>query len=249
MGRVRLASVSKKGAERLLGIVPSAGELVGREDLDADLCDTTHHRHARAKSTSVRFSTQKRASRSSSVTGHAPCPSSVIPAKAGSILPPPRTWQSGSRLSPGDVEGRDDVGGASRGTLAIPAAPARSRYCSSASGLASASRFFTGAAVHDVAHRELDDLAALGARDVGDLHDLRRHVARRGVARGSCCLIRSTSASSSATPVAQRTNSTTRVVARPAASPGRSRALSTHLGAAARPGGRSRRCRCARRPG
>ena len=36
-------------------------------------------------------------------------------------------------------------------------------------------------AVHDVAHRELDDLAALGARDVGDLHDLRRHVARRRV--------------------------------------------------------------------
>src|SRR5438552_4904425 len=36
-------------------------------------------------------------------------------------------------------------------------------------------------AVHDIAHRQLDDLPALGARDVADLHDLRRYVARRGV--------------------------------------------------------------------
>src|SRR5438552_4110601 len=36
-------------------------------------------------------------------------------------------------------------------------------------------------AVHDIAHRQLDDLAALGARDVAHLHDLRRHVTRRGV--------------------------------------------------------------------
>src|SRR5438105_10017472 len=36
-------------------------------------------------------------------------------------------------------------------------------------------------AVHDIAHRQLDDLAALGARDVADLHDLRRYVARRRV--------------------------------------------------------------------
>ena len=36
-------------------------------------------------------------------------------------------------------------------------------------------------AVHDVAHRELDDLVALGARNVRHLHDLRRHVPRRGV--------------------------------------------------------------------
>ena len=40
---------------------------------------------------------------------------------------------------------------------------------SSASGLASASLFFTGAAMHDIAHRELDDLAGFGARNIGDL--------------------------------------------------------------------------------
>src|ERR1041384_923001 len=33
--------------------------------------------------------------------------------------------------------------------------------------------------VNDVAHGELHDLAALGARYVGDLHDARRHVPRR----------------------------------------------------------------------
>ena len=48
-------------------------------------------------------------------------------------------------------------------------------------GLASASVFFTGRPWTIVAHRELDDLAADRARDVGDLHDLRRHVARRRV--------------------------------------------------------------------
>ena len=37
------------------------------------------------------------------------------------------------------------------------------------------------AAVHHVAHRELDDLAALGARNIGDLHDFRGHVPRRRV--------------------------------------------------------------------
>jgi hypothetical protein len=37
------------------------------------------------------------------------------------------------------------------------------------------------AAVNNVAHGELDDLAVPGARYVGDLHDLGRHVARRGV--------------------------------------------------------------------
>src|SRR6266536_1945016 len=36
-------------------------------------------------------------------------------------------------------------------------------------------------AMYDVAHRQLDDLAALGARNVAYLHDLRRYVARRGV--------------------------------------------------------------------
>jgi hypothetical protein len=35
--------------------------------------------------------------------------------------------------------------------------------------------------VNNVAHGELDDLAAPGARYVGDLHDLGGHVARRGV--------------------------------------------------------------------
>src|SRR5215472_5336818 len=38
-----------------------------------------------------------------------------------------------------------------------------------------------GAAMDDVADRELDDLATLGARYVGDLDDLRRDVARRRV--------------------------------------------------------------------
>lgn len=33
----------------------------------------------------------------------------------------------------------------------------------------------------DVAHGQLDDLAADGARDVGHLNDLGRYVARRGV--------------------------------------------------------------------
>src|SRR5581483_10270736 len=37
------------------------------------------------------------------------------------------------------------------------------------------------AAVHDLAHRELDDLAALGARDVGDRDDLGGHVPWSGV--------------------------------------------------------------------
>src|SRR5262245_2359549 len=37
------------------------------------------------------------------------------------------------------------------------------------------------AAVHDVAHRELDDLVALRARNVRHLDDLRRYVAWRGV--------------------------------------------------------------------
>src|SRR5919198_6701370 len=37
------------------------------------------------------------------------------------------------------------------------------------------------AAVHHIAHRELDDLAALGARDVRHLADLGRHMARRSV--------------------------------------------------------------------
>ena len=37
------------------------------------------------------------------------------------------------------------------------------------------------ATVHDVAHGELDDLAALGARDVRDLHDARGHMARTRV--------------------------------------------------------------------
>ena len=36
-------------------------------------------------------------------------------------------------------------------------------------------------AVHDVAHRELNDLSALGARDVGHLHDLGGNVAWRRV--------------------------------------------------------------------
>src|SRR5262245_48517934 len=36
--------------------------------------------------------------------------------------------------------------------------------------------------VNDVADRELDDLSALGPRNVGDLSDLGRHVPRRGVA-------------------------------------------------------------------
>src|SRR5450631_844083 len=34
---------------------------------------------------------------------------------------------------------------------------------------------------NDIAHREFDDLAALGARNIGDLHDLRRHVPWRRV--------------------------------------------------------------------
>src|ERR1700686_3627093 len=38
-----------------------------------------------------------------------------------------------------------------------------------------------GVAVDDVAHRELDDLPALGARDVGHLHNFCRHVPRRRV--------------------------------------------------------------------
>src|SRR4051812_42475619 len=37
------------------------------------------------------------------------------------------------------------------------------------------------APVHHVAYRQLDNLAALGAWNVGDLEDLRRHVARGGV--------------------------------------------------------------------
>src|SRR6185295_20201421 len=40
---------------------------------------------------------------------------------------------------------------------------------------------FRLAAVDHVAHRQLDDLAALGARDVGDLQDLGRNVAGSGV--------------------------------------------------------------------
>ena len=40
-------------------------------------------------------------------------------------------------------------------------------------------------AMHHLAHRELDDLAALGARNIGDLHDLRRHGAG-WCCRGSC---------------------------------------------------------------
>src|SRR5690242_2867627 len=36
-------------------------------------------------------------------------------------------------------------------------------------------------AMDDVAYRELDDFAALGARNVHHLHDLRGNVARRGV--------------------------------------------------------------------
>src|SRR5258708_26278212 len=36
-------------------------------------------------------------------------------------------------------------------------------------------------AVHNVAYRQLDDLAALGARDIAYLHDLRRHMPRRRV--------------------------------------------------------------------
>ena len=64
-------------------------------------------------------------------------------------------------------------------------------------------------AVHDVAHRELDDLAALGARDVGDLHDLRRHVARRGVV-ADLLLDPVRERASSVRPSRRRTNSTTR---------------------------------------
>ena len=77
--------------------------------------------------------------------------------------------------------------------------------------MASASWFFTGAPVHDVAHRELGDLAGLGARDVGDRDDLRRHVARRWRRCGSWrrirCVERRRRAS---TPSRSRTNSTTR---------------------------------------
>src|SRR5439155_6406581 len=36
-------------------------------------------------------------------------------------------------------------------------------------------------AVHDVAHRKLDDLATLGARNIAHLHNLRRNMPRRGV--------------------------------------------------------------------
>src|SRR5207237_3160469 len=39
-----------------------------------------------------------------------------------------------------------------------------------------------GHAVHHRLDRELDELAILGARNVGHLHDARRHVARRGLA-------------------------------------------------------------------
>ena len=37
-----------------------------------------------------------------------------------------------------------------------------------------------GTAVHDVAHSEFGDLAGFGAWNVGDLYNLRRHVARAG---------------------------------------------------------------------
>src|SRR5262245_45542466 len=40
-------------------------------------------------------------------------------------------------------------------------------------------------AVHDVAYRELDDLAALGARDVGHLQHLGRHVPGGGIGPNS----------------------------------------------------------------
>ena len=124
----------------------------------------------------------------------------------------------------------------------------RSRYCSSASGLASASTFFTGAAVHDVAHRELDDLVALGARDVGDLHDLRRHVARRRVGADRAAGSARSSAVVEREPVAQAHEQHDAHVADLAGRP----VLADHEAldaprAAARPGGRSRRCRCARR--
>ncbi len=36
--------------------------------------------------------------------------------------------------------------------------------------------------MHDIADGEFDDLAALGARDVGDLQYLGRNMARRGIA-------------------------------------------------------------------
>src|SRR5262245_35425996 len=41
-------------------------------------------------------------------------------------------------------------------------------------GIGERLEIFHRPAVHDVAHRELDDLAALGARDVGHLQHLRR---------------------------------------------------------------------------
>ena len=57
----------------------------------------------------------------------------------------------------------------------------RSRNCSSASGIGQRFDILHRQAVNDVAHGELDDLAALGARNVGHLHDLRGHMARRRV--------------------------------------------------------------------
>ena len=122
----------------------------------------------------------------------------------------------------------------------------RSLNCSSASGFASASRFLTGAAVHDVADRELDDLAAPGPRDVRDLHDPRRHVPRRGVlpdAPADAILERRRQRHAVAQPHEQDDR------ARRAPTAGRSTSALEHLVELLRPGGRSPRCRSARRPG
>ena len=161
-----------------------------------------------------------------------------------------RTPTSSRCLSPGSIcprapeqaEGWIPV--TSAGMTACPSAPARPccDRCRAPRGWP-APPVLDVAAVHDVAHGELGDLAGLGARDVGDLDDPGRHVARAGAGADLLLDALAQGVVERDAGLQDHEQHDAHVVVPVLADDDRSPAPR----AAARPGGRSRPCRCARR--